>query len=644
MATKRAGGAIATIVAVACLVLAGPATAAYEQRGTIVPIGGASGTGFGTAIALSADGATLVVGAPTSSRAYVFDRTGDAWTQRATLQPPTPESGDGFGSAVALSADGTTAVVGAPTRSANAGAAYVYRRGGGWADSSAGTAIAGAAGSFSGGAVAVSGDGGTIAVGRPGGACGLATIAGGATPGAVALYSGPLAPVPVPSATLTAAATPEAGDLFGCALAIDDAGATIVVGAPEHGGAVLPAHAAGEAYAFRRPGGGWATTAVPDAATPPGAAGAVLGSAAAISRDGLRATIGGPRATTVAGAVGGTSTFALAPVSATLLTTTAGPAGALHGRAVALSADGTQLVVGADGATQLYRIGTGTATAIPLPSGLTGGAVAISGGGPGAQVLVGTPGVGVAVLTPAPTATTVGATAATATAPAAVAYTASVRTTTGDAPVAAGSVAFSDGGAPIAGCGAQPLDPSGRATCVVSYPAPGDHAVAAAYAGDDEHRSSATTAAAAVSIVAPGGGGGGGGGGIGGGGTGGGSGPPRKLVPRIAKVVAGAPAVGSFAYVVVTCADKPCRGTLRLRLRRRVPIGRRSLVVRVTVAHRSFGIGDGKSAVVRLRLDPETTRALARKRRLPVSYTASVKGGKTRTGRLTLVLKPRRGR
>ncbi len=47
-----------------------------------------------------------------------------------------------------------------------------------------------------------------------------------------------------------------------------------------------------------------------------------------------------------------------------------------------------------------------------------------------------------------------------------------------------GTVSFQDGGSPIGGCGSQPLDSSGRATCQVSYPSTGTHTISAVYSGD----------------------------------------------------------------------------------------------------------------------------------------------------------------
>lgn len=110
---------------------------------------------FGYVIALSADGKTLAVGAPLedgpgntvaqSGAVYIFVRSGITWKEEAYLRPALPGVGDQFGIAVALSADGSTLAVGADGEdsnsttidglatddsSSNSGAAYVFVRAG----------------------------------------------------------------------------------------------------------------------------------------------------------------------------------------------------------------------------------------------------------------------------------------------------------------------------------------------------------------------------------------------------------------------------------------------------------------------------------------------------------------------------------
>ena len=80
---------------------------------------------FGWRIALSADGSTLAVGAnepassaPNSNRVvvYLYQRNGSTWNQQAFLEAPSapsacPQCGGGFGTSLALSADGNLLAV-----------------------------------------------------------------------------------------------------------------------------------------------------------------------------------------------------------------------------------------------------------------------------------------------------------------------------------------------------------------------------------------------------------------------------------------------------------------------------------------------------------------------------------------------------
>ena len=57
-----------------------------------------------------------------------------------------------------------------------------------------------------------------------------------------------------------------------------------------------------------------------------------------------------------------------------------------------------------------------------------------------------------------------------------------------------GTVTFTDGGTTITGCGAQPVDSSGTATCQVTYNAVGSHTITAAYSGDATYKASTSAA------------------------------------------------------------------------------------------------------------------------------------------------------
>jgi trimeric autotransporter adhesin len=154
----------------------------------------ASNTGrydqFGAAVALSADGNTLAVGAPDESSngqgvnpkikdndqandsgaVYVFVRDGATWTQRAYVKAIDPKADAAFGRSVALAADGSTLAVGADRYSrswgSRCGAVYVFSRSGGtWSQQFRLEASDSSRRDQFGGQVALSADGNTLAVG-----------------------------------------------------------------------------------------------------------------------------------------------------------------------------------------------------------------------------------------------------------------------------------------------------------------------------------------------------------------------------------------------------------------------------------------------------------------------------------------------
>jgi hypothetical protein len=148
------------------------ASGRWVQTAEIPAPGGAQYIGFGAAVGMSADGSTIVVGAPDYGvgLAFVFDDVGGTCTETAELSHTGGAWGDGFGSSVAISSDGSTVVVGAPENSSPEyrGAAYVYSRDhGNWPQVAELTASDGGEDDFFGGPVVVSGDGSTVVVGAP---------------------------------------------------------------------------------------------------------------------------------------------------------------------------------------------------------------------------------------------------------------------------------------------------------------------------------------------------------------------------------------------------------------------------------------------------------------------------------------------
>jgi PKD repeat protein len=90
---------------------------------------------FGSSVALSANGDTALIGGPEDNgrqgAAWAFTRSGSTWTQQGAKLTGGGETGQGdFGSSVALSADGATALIGAPGDNGGAGAVWTYTRSG----------------------------------------------------------------------------------------------------------------------------------------------------------------------------------------------------------------------------------------------------------------------------------------------------------------------------------------------------------------------------------------------------------------------------------------------------------------------------------------------------------------------------------
>ena len=130
----------------------------------------------GWAVAISADGQTLLIGGPfdnsSAGAAWVFVRSGGVWTQQGSKLVGIGAAGANVnqGHSVALSADGNTALIGGDSDNSLAGAAWVFVRSSGvWTQQGSklvGTGAAGAANQ--GDSVALSADGNTAAIGGSG--------------------------------------------------------------------------------------------------------------------------------------------------------------------------------------------------------------------------------------------------------------------------------------------------------------------------------------------------------------------------------------------------------------------------------------------------------------------------------------------
>ncbi len=139
---------------------------------------------LGYSVALSASGDVLAIGAPwysanfqvNSGQVRLFHWDGMDWQLEATFDGE--DAGDQFGTALALSAAGDVLAVGAPQSSANgglSGAVKIFRKSGGsWEVQ--GSTLYGPLGSFWGTDVSLSADGQVLAIGAPSTSVGIVQV------------------------------------------------------------------------------------------------------------------------------------------------------------------------------------------------------------------------------------------------------------------------------------------------------------------------------------------------------------------------------------------------------------------------------------------------------------------------------------
>ena len=201
--------------------------------------------GFGSALALSANGSIVAVGAQGEDGAgavHVFERD-DGWMMRTTLVAADMQSGDRFGD-VAMSRTGSVIVVGAHGRAGMTGGAYVFRRSGAtWVEEALLQTAQAAPGAFAGDYVAISGDGNTIML--AGGRDDRVAVDAGAVD--MFAYRGGTW---VLESSITAS-NAQAGDLFGLTVAMSDDARMLAIGADGVRGF------AGAVYMVVRDGSGW---------------------------------------------------------------------------------------------------------------------------------------------------------------------------------------------------------------------------------------------------------------------------------------------------------------------------------------------------------------------------------------------------
>ena len=354
------------------------AALALDDDGSVLVVGAPREATSGSGVEPPSDEA-----APGSGAVYVYERAGVTWSFATFLKASNPSSGDAFGSAVAVSGDGAWLAAGAPDedsagtligsapdeRASGSGAVYVYRNDGAWRlhafVKSSNTGPRDAFGS----ALALSRDGGVLAVGAHGedGAAGGVDAAhdeGALDAGAVYVYAR-VADAWSLDAFIKAPA-PTAGDRFGSSVSLSASGTTLAVGAPlEDGSAIdvggIPDEGAldsGAAYVFAR-AASWSPQAYVKASNT--GSGDQFGGSVALSADGTGLAVGASEEDSSSTGIDGVpdegstdsgAAYVFRWIGASWVAarwvkaTNTGPSD-LFGSSVALRADGLLLAVGA---------------------------------------------------------------------------------------------------------------------------------------------------------------------------------------------------------------------------------------------------------------------------------------------------------
>ena len=303
----------------------------------------------------------IPAGTTMTGSVYVFRRTAPAtWGQPVEILPPSQQANEEFGEVVALAPDGNTLYVSAPGANNTIGSVYQYVAiGGVWPTTPTHTLNDPNSSSEGyGAALAMSRDGTTLVVG--------ASLLTGGNGGAYVYATSSLTALPT---TLATALINNSGSL-GTAIAVSDDGTVVAVGGNNEGGAVC---------VFKKSGATWSPNPIGD----PAGAGAMntgFGLAVALSGDGTSLVVGAASVPSPELVYTYTLNSSGAPVSTSPPSISvpnlpaSSPSGFGFGDSLALSDDGSVLVVGAPSDTTLASGINGSEDAT-APSNPAAGAV-----------------------------------------------------------------------------------------------------------------------------------------------------------------------------------------------------------------------------------------------------------------------------
>ncbi len=277
-----------------------------------------AGSSFGRSVALSSDGQTALVGAPTYNgdigAVWSFTRSASGFVQQANLTGGEELGGGHFGRSVALSATGDVALVGAPGDDEHTGAAWAFARSGaGWSEEG---------GKLTGGAELQSGGrfGWSVALSASGDTALIGAIADDNQTGSAWVLTHGASGWEQQGPKLTAG--DELGEArFGYSTALSADGDTALIGGPRDDGS------AGGAWRFTRAGTTWTQQEIerPEGPQAPARA-AAFGASVALAANSGSTLLGGPAGEGRAGSVFGYFGLPLSAPHVSAIEPSSGPA------------------------------------------------------------------------------------------------------------------------------------------------------------------------------------------------------------------------------------------------------------------------------------------------------------------------------
>ena len=323
----------------------------FRKASLLTKASGLASDTLGTSVAISDDGNTAILGAPSADvsgrtdegYATVFIRSGTGWAEQQTLNLSSGVGGfERFGASVALSSDGNTAIVGAWGDGANSeqGSASIFTRSGStWTLQQKITKSDGAEIDNFGWSVAISDNGNTAIVGAPYDSFSASAEEGSAT---VFTRSG----TTWTQQQILSKSGRAASDRFGYSVALSSDGNTAIVGADQDD---VGANAdQGSATVFTRSGSTWSEQQI--LTQTGGAASDQFGRSVALSSDGNTAIVGASGDDIGATSMGSATVFTRSGSTWSQQQTINKSDGALNdsfGESVALSGNGNTAIVGA---------------------------------------------------------------------------------------------------------------------------------------------------------------------------------------------------------------------------------------------------------------------------------------------------------